>query len=71
MRNLLQRFRETKDQVIEQVGSYDPMPNEREELLVALNFERIQFWLGEGTVASKPVARVFGMLLILFFKTFH
>lgn len=46
--------------MIEQVGSYDPIPNERDECLVALNFERIEYWLSEGTAASKPVARIFG-----------
>lgn len=49
-----------KDQVIEQVGSIDPMENERNEKLVALNLERIRYWLGEGTEVSKPAADVLG-----------
>lgn len=57
----LQSFRELKDQVVEQVGSYDPFLNERNEHLVALNFDRIQFWLRQGTIATEPVARLFGM----------
>lgn len=56
----MQKFREVKEQVIEQVGSYDPLLNERTEHLIALNFDRIQFWLGQGTVASEPVAKIFG-----------
>lgn len=56
----LQKFRECKEQVIEQVGSYDPLRNERDEHLIALNFDRIQYWLGQGTVATEPVEKIFG-----------
>lgn len=56
----LQNFRGVHDQVIEQVGSYDPMLNEHNEHLVALNFDRIQFWLKKGTIATEPVANIFG-----------
>lgn len=55
-----QKFREAKDQVIEQVGSFDPMANERNEKLVALNLERIRYWIGEGTSCTQPVADIFG-----------
>lgn len=55
-----QKFREVKDQVIEQVGSWDPMSNEYNEQLVALNLERIQYWMGEGADVSKPAADIFG-----------
>lgn len=57
-----QKFREAKDQAIEQVGSYDPMLNEYGEKLVALNFERIQWWLGEGVEITQPAAHVLGRL---------
>lgn len=56
----LKSFREVKDQAIEQVGSYDPMLNEHNENLVALNFERIQWWLGEGVKITKPAAQLLG-----------
>lgn len=56
----LQKFREVKDQAIEQVGSFDPMLNEQNEKLVALNFERIQWWLGEGVEVSKSAAYILG-----------
>ncbi|OAD46931.1 putative 28S ribosomal protein S16, mitochondrial, partial [Eufriesea mexicana] len=46
---------------IEQLGSYDPMPNKYNEKLVALNFERIQYWLGQGVSVSKPIAIIFGI----------
>lgn len=47
--------------VIEQVGSYDPYANEHNEKLVALNTERIRWWLGHGAKTSKPVEELFGL----------
>lgn len=47
--------------MIEQVGSFDPLPNEHNEKLVALNFERLQFWIGNGADMSKPVAQLLGL----------
>ncbi|XP_014290003.1 small ribosomal subunit protein bS16m [Halyomorpha halys] len=49
------------EQPIEQLGTMDPMPNERNEKMVALNFERIQYWLGQGCEVSDPVAELFGL----------
>lgn len=57
-----QKFREPRDQIIEQVGSIDPMVNERDEKLVALNLERIQYWLGEGIHISRPASAILGKL---------
>ncbi|XP_043256114.1 probable 28S ribosomal protein S16, mitochondrial [Colletes gigas] len=45
----------------EQLGSYDPMPNKYNEKLIALNFERIQHWMGKGVDISKPVAELLGL----------
>nr|SVE70822.1 EOG090X0KAD [Daphnia similis]SVE71453.1 EOG090X0KAD [Daphnia similis]SVE72086.1 EOG090X0KAD [Daphnia similis]SVE72713.1 EOG090X0KAD [Daphnia similis] len=47
--------------VIEQVGSFDAMPNNKNEKLVALNFERIQYWLSQGAGLSDPVAQLLGL----------
>ncbi|CAB3369070.1 Hypothetical predicted protein [Cloeon dipterum] len=47
--------------VIEQVGSYDPLPNERNQKLVAFNFERIQHWLARGVNLTDPVAELLGL----------
>jgi len=47
--------------VIEQVGSFDPLPNEHNEKLVALNFERLQYWIGNGAEMTTPVAQLLGM----------
>ena len=45
----------------EQVGTYDPMPNDRNEKLVALNMDRIKYWLSQGCSTSKPVSRLLGL----------
>ena len=45
---------------LEQLGSYDPMPNEKQELRVAVNFERVKHWMCLGAVVTKPVAKLFG-----------
>uniref|UniRef100_A0A915DZV1 Small ribosomal subunit protein bS16m n=1 Tax=Ditylenchus dipsaci TaxID=166011 RepID=A0A915DZV1_9BILA len=32
--------------IIEQLGTFDPMPNVNEEKLVSLNLERVKYWIG-------------------------
>jgi len=57
--NLQKRFEQHR-QVIEQLGTYDPLINQQNERLVALNFERIRHWLGRGADTSEPVAELLG-----------
>lgn len=38
------------------------MPNSQNEKLVALNLERIQYWLAQGAGLSDPVAQVYSLL---------
>ncbi|ELK32416.1 Tetratricopeptide repeat protein 18 [Myotis davidii] len=45
---------------VEQLGSYDPLPNTHGEKLVALNLERIRHWLGCGAHLSQPVEKLLG-----------
>lgn len=45
---------------VEQLGSYDPLPNSHGEKIVALNLERIRHWIGCGAHLSKPVERLLG-----------
>ena len=45
----------------EQVGTYDPLPNSRNEKLVSLNMDRIKYWLARGAVPSNPVQELFGL----------
>lgn len=53
------------DHPIEQLGTYDPMPNEYHEKLVSLNIERIRYWLGcEKIDISNPVRELFGKNVI-------
>lgn len=57
-----QRRKEQHMPVIEQVGTYDPMPNEHNEKLVTFNFERIRHWIGRGAHISTPVAEILGKI---------
>lgn len=50
--------------MIEQVGTYDPMPNVKNEKLVTFNFERIRHWIGKGAHISDPVAELLGTWFI-------
>lgn len=47
---------------VEQLGSYDPLPNSHGEKLVALNLDRIRHWIGCGAHLSKPVEKLLGKL---------
>lgn len=46
---------------LEQLGSYDPLPNIYNEKLVSFNFDRIRYWLGCGAHPTKPVAKLLGL----------
>ncbi|CAK9295132.1 unnamed protein product [Gordionus sp. m RMFG-2023] len=45
---------------IEQIGSYDPLPNSNNEKLVAINFERLNYWMGQSTYCTSPVGILLG-----------
>ncbi|RVE73297.1 hypothetical protein OJAV_G00046500 [Oryzias javanicus] len=53
------RARDSK--YIEQLGTYDPLPNIYNEKLVSFNFDRIKYWIGCGAHPSKPVAKLLGL----------
>lgn len=46
---------------IEQLGTYDPLPNIYNEKLVSFNFDRIKYWIGCGAHPTKPVAKLLGV----------
>uniref|UniRef100_A0AAV2M4F0 Small ribosomal subunit protein bS16m n=2 Tax=Knipowitschia caucasica TaxID=637954 RepID=A0AAV2M4F0_KNICA len=46
---------------MEQLGTYDPLPNIYNEKLVSLNFDRIKYWIGCGAHTSKPVSKLLGL----------
>lgn len=48
---------------IEQLGTYDPLPNIYNEKLVSFNFDRIKYWIGCGAHPTKPVAKLLGVFL--------
>lgn len=50
--------------VIEQLGSFDPIPNQNNEKLVSLNYERIRHWIGNGAHVSTPVEQLFGQFVV-------
>ncbi|XP_053545861.1 28S ribosomal protein S16, mitochondrial [Bombina bombina] len=46
---------------LEQLGTYDPMPNIYNEKLVSLNIEKIKYWIGCGAHTTKPIAKLLGL----------
>lgn len=53
------RARDSK--YIEQLGSYDPLPNIHNEKLVGFNYDRIKYWIGCGAHPTKSVAKLLGV----------
>ncbi|KAL3120829.1 hypothetical protein niasHT_008121 [Heterodera trifolii] len=48
--------------VLEKLGTFDPLPNDRNEKLVSLNIERIKYWLGlRNANVSMPVLELLGL----------
>ncbi|XP_061642074.1 28S ribosomal protein S16, mitochondrial isoform X2 [Phyllopteryx taeniolatus] len=46
---------------IEQLGTYDPLPNVHNEKLVSFNSDRIKYWIGCGAHPTKPLAKLLGL----------
>ncbi|KAM7006827.1 small ribosomal subunit protein bS16m [Tautogolabrus adspersus] len=53
------RARDSK--YIEQLGTYDPLPNIYNEKLVSFNFDRIKYWIGCGAHPTQPAAKLLGL----------
>uniref|UniRef100_A0A023EG50 Small ribosomal subunit protein bS16m n=1 Tax=Aedes albopictus TaxID=7160 RepID=A0A023EG50_AEDAL len=62
---VMERRKGQHQPVIEQIGTYDPIPNEYNEKLVSFNFERVRHWLGSGAHLSTPVAELLGIAGLL------
>lgn len=58
---VMERRLEQRQPPVEQLGTYDIIPNKHNEKLLALNFERIAFWIGQGAHVSRPVLELFGL----------
>uniref|UniRef100_T1IWT3 Small ribosomal subunit protein bS16m n=1 Tax=Strigamia maritima TaxID=126957 RepID=T1IWT3_STRMM len=52
---------EMHDPPLEQLGTYDPMPNVYQEKIVSFNFERLRYWIGYGSLVSPPVRELLGL----------
>lgn len=53
-----------------QLGTFDPLPNARNEKLVAVNFHRLKYYLGDRDASIETdVAELLGALFILLEKT--
>ncbi|XP_014665258.1 PREDICTED: probable 28S ribosomal protein S16, mitochondrial [Priapulus caudatus] len=57
----IQHKRARNYEPLEQIGTFDPMPNADNEKLVAVNFERLRYWMSQGARFSKPAARLLGV----------
>jgi small subunit ribosomal protein S16 len=56
----MDRHRARDSKFYEQLGTYDPLPNKDDEIMISFNFERIRYWLGRGSTPSKPMAELLG-----------
>ncbi|CAF2386619.1 unnamed protein product [Rotaria sp. Silwood2] len=62
-RIVVQRMKHSPNanEIIENLGSCDPMPNDKNEILVALNLKRLRYWIGtEGVVINPWVQKLLG-----------
>lgn len=57
---LTEKHRQRKGLVIEQLGTFDPMPNAFGEKMVAVNFERVMYWMKQGAELSGAMERLLG-----------
>jgi len=48
------------ERVIEQIGSFDPLPNKHNEKMVAINYERLRYWLSQDAKPSNAVGQLLG-----------
>ena len=58
---------EPHDPFIEDLGSIDPMPNKDNQILVALNIDRIKYYLSKSVPIKGTVAPILGWLVWVFF----
>ncbi|XP_054857486.1 28S ribosomal protein S16, mitochondrial [Eublepharis macularius] len=46
---------------LEQLGCYDPLPNDHGEKIVGLNIERLKYWIASGAQYTKPLQKLLGL----------
>lgn len=54
------RARDTKP--LDRIGSYDPLPNDYNEKLVNINFEKLHHWIRQGATPTRPIEILLGMI---------
>jgi len=55
-----QKFLDRDKQPVEQLGTYDPLPNRENQKLLSLNIERTRYWMGQGAEFSENLAHLLG-----------
>lgn len=50
---------------MEQLGTYDPMPNADNQKLLSLNVDRTRYWMGQGAVFSTHLAQLLGGFILM------
>ena len=55
---------EPTDPIIEDLGTFDPMPNRDNAIVGGINFERIKHYMGNGIIVRPHVLQILGMLMI-------
>ena len=59
---VMHAYKGRDNRVIEQIGSYDPVPNYKNEKLVGISFDRFNYWYSQGNVRlTRPVEKLMGM----------
>ena len=61
---VMHKFKARDKPPIEQLGSYDPMPNRHNEKLIAINFDRLEYYIMKGADITEPVAKLLGRRLL-------
>ncbi|KAL3313013.1 37S ribosomal protein S16, mitochondrial [Cichlidogyrus casuarinus] len=54
-------LKKTKELGIEQIGSWDPLPNAHGEQLIGINVNRLMYWLGKRAQPTTAVAQLLGL----------
>jgi len=56
------RWKHRDVQPYEQLGTYDPMPNQDNQKLLSLNLDRTRYWVGRGALFTKPLQHLLGYI---------
>ena len=57
-------YRARNAEPIDKIGTYDPMPNDRNEKLISINFEKLHHWIRQGALPTKQVSMLLGKFIV-------